>query len=111
MVRNGADLVRPLCRPENVNFTLEDCSIGEADPPCNRVSDKRTLAANLEPTADADVADNLPLNNDLKCGDGGLNLSARANRYTVAGEVDRSFHLAIDVKRFGSGDFTFNNER
>src|SRR5262249_6125108 len=114
---SGSEVSRPLVtfrklpRAANVDLAFEKGSVFEVDALCNCVSGKRSFAVHFQTVAGVDIADNLALHDDFAGSNSCINLSIAANRDAISGKVDRSFDLAIDVKRFRTGNLTLDHER
>src|SRR5438128_919167 len=92
----------------NVDATLEEGAIFNADALRDDVACKRAFVADVYAVAGVQVAADFAEHNHFASVDVGSYLSIAADGYAIAGQVDGTFHLAVDVQRFGTGDFTFN---
>ena len=74
------------------------------------VAGERAFAADVDAVRRLAVAAHLTEHDDLAGRDVRRYLAVTADRDAVAGEIDGTFDLAVDVQRFGAGDFALDDE-
>jgi len=99
-----------LTRFTDVNSTLEERAVFNRNSRRDDIAGERTIAANIHAIASGQVAANFAEDNDLAGIDIGGDNAVASNGDAISGQIDRAFHAAINIERFGPGDFTLNDK-
>src|ERR1017187_9726122 len=97
-------------RLANINATLEESAVLDADAGGGHVAGQGTLGANIGASCVANVALHLAQNHDFAGGDASGHLTVGGHSEAVAGKVNAALDLAVYEQRFGARDFTFDVE-
>ena len=95
----------------DVDPTLEEGAFFDADALGDDVTVERTFAADVEAVAGRHVAADFSENDDFARGNIGRDHAVAANGDAIAGQVDGTFHAAVDVERLGARNFTLDDQR
>jgi len=95
----------------NVDAAFEEGAVFNGDAGCDNVAGERAVTANIDAVAGSEIATDFAEHDDFTGIDVGGDYAVASDGDAVAGEVDGTLHAAIDVERFGAGDFAFDDER
>jgi hypothetical protein len=93
----------------DVDAALEEGAVFDRDASGDDVAGEGTFAADVNAIGGLAVAANFAEDDDLAGADVRGYLAIAADGNAVAGEVDSAFDFTVDVERFGTGDFAFDN--
>jgi hypothetical protein len=79
-------------------------------PPLKKAPSSMEMRAAMT-IAGGEIAADFAQHDDFAGVDVGGDYAVASDGDAVAGEVDGALHAAVDVKRFGAGDFALNDER
>jgi hypothetical protein len=109
-VHRGHGSIFGLARFADVDSALEERTVFNADALCNYIARQGTLTADIHTVACIDVAAHFAEDDDFSRGDVRRYLAIPAHCHAIARQIDRAFHLAIDVQRFGTCHLALNDE-
>src|ERR1035438_2363864 len=95
----------------DVDPTFKERAFLDADALGDDVSVERAFTADVEAIAGCHVAANFSENDDFTRGDVGGDYAVATDGDAIAGQIDGAFDAAVDVKRFGAGDFALDDQR
>src|SRR5690242_19479628 len=101
----GLGVLRSGCA--NVDAPFEEGAIFDADALRNYIAGERSLIPDVHPVTGGQISLHFAELHDFPGIDVGGDLSIASHRDAISLQVDRSFDLAIDIKRFRSGYCAF----
>jgi hypothetical protein len=110
----GLALLRPiglLLGGADLHPVFQNGSILNADALRNHLTGQRALAPDVQAVCALDVALHLAQDYDFAATDVGGDASVVPNGDAVTGKINGALNSAIDVQRFGTADFTFDDQR
>jgi hypothetical protein len=95
----------------DLHAAFQNGSILNADALRDHITCQRALAADVQAVCALDVALHLAQDYDFAATDVGGDASVVPNGDAVTGKINGALDSAIDVQRFGTADFTFDDQR